>query len=117
MPQVRGFWSVTLYDEHHFFHPNGSEEQEPGGGVGAGCGKGVVGRTPPTARSSTAAGCATTRVTASRLGHPQSGMLPVAQGCRPCGGGQTFPQFTVPGGGSCSRSPPSQEPSHRPSRR
>ena len=21
-PGVRGFWSLTLYDEHHFFHPN-----------------------------------------------------------------------------------------------
>jgi hypothetical protein len=22
MPPVRGFWSLTLYNEHHFFHPN-----------------------------------------------------------------------------------------------
>jgi hypothetical protein len=23
LPPVRGFWSLTLYNEHHFFHPNG----------------------------------------------------------------------------------------------
>ena len=35
-PPVNGFWSLTLYNEHHFFHPNdlkryslGHEEQEP----------------------------------------------------------------------------------------
>lgn len=22
LPQVKGFWSLTLYNEHHFFHPN-----------------------------------------------------------------------------------------------
>ena len=22
MPPVRGFWSLTLYNEHHFFHPD-----------------------------------------------------------------------------------------------
>jgi hypothetical protein len=22
LPPVRGFWSLTLYHEHHFFHPN-----------------------------------------------------------------------------------------------
>jgi len=22
-PPVHGFWSLTIYNEHHFFHPNG----------------------------------------------------------------------------------------------
>lgn len=22
LPRVRGFWSLTLYNEHHFFHPD-----------------------------------------------------------------------------------------------
>src|SRR4029077_15876463 len=22
LPPVRGFWSLTVYNEHHFFHPN-----------------------------------------------------------------------------------------------
>lgn len=29
-PPVRGFWSLTLYNEHHFFHPNESKRYSLG---------------------------------------------------------------------------------------
>jgi len=30
LPPVRGFWSLTLYNEHHFFHPNDLERYSLG---------------------------------------------------------------------------------------
>ncbi|MGW2473395.1 DUF1214 domain-containing protein [Streptomyces sp. NPDC001665] len=30
LPPVKGFWSVTLYNEHHSFHPNELNRYSPG---------------------------------------------------------------------------------------
>jgi hypothetical protein len=30
LPPVRGFWSLTLYNQHHFFHPNGLDRYSLG---------------------------------------------------------------------------------------